>query len=49
MEYTVPYHYFSASMIALPIVMVLLVLTMAQGTTIAGANAARWIKVPVVV
>lgn len=45
----VPYHYFKGlSMIALPIVMILLVLTMAQGTTIAGANAARWIKVPVV-
>ena len=45
----IPYHYFKGlSMIALPIMMILLVLTLAQGTTIEGANAARWIKVPVV-
>ena len=45
----IPYHYFKGlSMIALPIMMILLMLTLAQGTTIEGANAARWIKVPVV-
>ena len=45
----VPYHYFKGlSIIVLPIVMILLVLTIAQDKTIAGANAARWIKVPVV-
>lgn len=45
----IPYHYFKGlSMIALPIMMILLVLTLAQGTTIEGANAARWIKLPVV-
>jgi len=45
----IPYHYFKGlSMIALPIMMILLILTLAQGTTIEGANAARWIKVPVV-
>ena len=35
-------------MIALPIVVVLLLITMAQGTTIGGANASRWIRVPLV-
>jgi len=45
----IPYHYFKGlSMIALPIVVVLLLLTMAQGTTIGGANASRWIRVPLV-
>ena len=45
----IPYHYFRGlSMIALPIVVVLLLLTMAQGTTIGGANASRWIRVPLV-
>ena len=45
----IPYHYFRGlSMIALPIVVVLLLITMAQGTTIGGANASRWIHVPLV-
>ncbi len=45
----IPYHYFKGlSIIALPIVVVLLLLTMAQGTTIGGANASRWIRVPLV-
>lgn len=45
----VPYHYFRGlSMIALPIVVLLLLITMAQGTTIGGANASRWIRVPLV-
>lgn len=43
----IPYHYFRGlSIIALPVVTVLLLLTMAQGNTIAGANASRWIRVP---
>lgn len=43
----VPYHYFRGiSMIALPIVWLLLGYTLIKGTVIAGANAARWIQVP---
>lgn len=45
----VPYRYFRGlSMVMLPIVLVLLVVTMLQGTTIDGANASRWIQIPVV-
>jgi len=45
----IPFHYFKGlSLIVLPAVMVLLVITMAQGTTIDGANASRWIRVPFV-
>ena len=45
----IPFHYFKGlSLIVLPIVIVLLVVTMAQGTTIDGANASRWIRVPIV-
>ncbi len=45
----IPFHYFKGlSIIALPIVIVLLVVTMAQGTTIGGANASRWIRIPFV-
>lgn len=45
----IPTHFFKGlSIIALPIVLMLLVFTLAQGTTIGGANASRWIKVPVV-
>lgn len=43
----VPHHYFKGlSVIFLPLVIVLLVVTLAQGTVMAGANAARWIKIP---
>ncbi len=43
-----PYHYFRGlSIIMLPVALVLLVVTMLQGTTIEGANASRWIKIPV--
>jgi len=42
----VPYRYFSGgSVIMLPIVIVLLIVTLAQGTTIGGANASRWIRI----
>lgn len=45
----IPYRYFKGlSMIMIPVVLVLLVVTMLQGTTIEGANASRWIQVPIV-
>jgi cell division protein FtsW len=45
----VPYRYFRGlSMVMIPIVIVLLVVTMLQGTTIEGANASRWIQIPFV-
>jgi len=45
----VPYKYFRGlSMIMIPIVFVLLIVTMLQGTTIDGANASRWIQIPIV-
>ena len=45
----IPYRYFSGgSVILLPIVIVLLIVTLAQGTTIGGANASRWIQIPIV-
>lgn len=45
----IPYNYFRGlSLIALPIVVILLIITMAEGTTIDGANASRWIRIPLV-
>ena len=45
----IPTHFFKGlSIIALPVVLVLLGYTLAQGTTIEGANASRWIRLPVV-
>ncbi|MAL58635.1 MAG: cell division protein FtsW [Flavobacteriaceae bacterium] len=45
----IPYHYFRGlSIIALPIVIILLLITLAQGNTIEGANASRWIRIPFV-
>ncbi len=45
----VPYRYFRGlSMIMIPVVVVLLVVTLMQGTTIEGANASRWIQVPLI-
>ena len=35
-------------MVMLPIVIVLLIVTLLQGTTIDGANASRWIQIPIV-
>ena len=44
----VPYRYYKGlSIIMLPVVIVLLIYTMAQGTVIDGANASRWIRIPV--
>lgn len=49
MVHKIPYHYFKAiSMIALPIVGLLLLYTLFQGKTIGGANASRWIQIPFV-
>lgn len=43
----VPYHYFRAiSIVAMPVVWVLLAYTLIKGTVIAGANASRWIQIP---
>jgi cell division protein FtsW len=45
----IPYRYFKGlSIIMMPIVIVLLIVTMLQGTTIEGANASRWIQIPLV-
>ncbi|UKM66226.1 FtsW/RodA/SpoVE family cell cycle protein [Flavobacteriaceae bacterium GSB9] len=45
----IPYRYFKGlSLVMIPIVLVLLTLTMLQGTTIEGANASRWIQIPFV-
>ena len=45
----IPYNYFRGlSIIALPIVVLLLLITLAEGTTIERANASRWIRVPLV-
>ncbi|MDA9803442.1 FtsW/RodA/SpoVE family cell cycle protein [Flavobacteriaceae bacterium] len=45
----VPYNYFKGlSVITLPIVIILLIITITQGVTIDGANASRWIRIPIV-
>ncbi len=45
----IPTHFFKGlSIIAMPIVLILLAYTLAQGTTIEGANASRWIRLPFV-
>ncbi|QHI38403.1 Lipid II flippase FtsW [Kordia antarctica] len=44
-----PYHYFRGlSLIMLPIVLFFLIYTLAQGGTIGGANASRWMRIPFV-
>ena len=43
----IPYRYFSGgSILMLPVVVLLLVVTLAQVTVIGGANASRWIRIP---
>jgi len=43
----VDYKYFGGlALLGLPIVVILLIVTIVQGTTIEGANAARWLKLP---
>ena len=45
----IPYRYFSGgSVLLLPIVFFLLIFTLAQGTTIGGAYASRWISIPII-
>ncbi len=45
----IPYHYFKGlSILMLPVVVLLLIYTVAQGTTIEGEYASRWIQIPVV-
>ena len=45
----IPYRYFKGlSIIGLPVIIILLLLTALQGNLIDGANASRWIKLPVV-
>jgi cell division protein FtsW len=45
----IPYRYFRGlSLVMIPVVLILLMVTMLQGTTIGGANASRWIRVPIV-
>ena len=43
----IPYRYFRGlSIVMIPIIIVLLVVTLLQGNTIEGANASRWIQIP---
>lgn len=43
----IPFRYFSGgSVLMLPLVIVLLIYTLTQGTIIGGANASRWIQIP---
>lgn len=45
----IPYRYFSGiSVLMIPVVILLLVFTLMQGTVINGANASRWIQIPFV-
>lgn len=45
----IPYRYFSGiSVIIFPFVIILLIVTLLQGTTIGGANASRWIQIPLI-
>lgn len=45
----IPYRYFSGlSVLLIPVVLVLLIYTLFQGSTIDGANASRWIHIPFV-
>lgn len=45
----IPYRYFSGgSVLLLPVVFFLLICTLAQGTTIGGVYASRWIQIPII-
>jgi cell division protein FtsW len=45
----IPFKYFSGlSVLMLPVVMLLLIFTLTQGTVIGGANASRWINIPII-
>lgn len=44
----IPYRYFAGGAVLMyPVVIVLLIYTLFQGTTIGGANASRWIRLPI--
>lgn len=43
----IPFHYFKGiSILMLPVIILLLIYTASQGTVISGANASRWVKIP---
>ncbi len=45
----IPYKYFSGlSVLLMPVVVLLLIFTLTQGTVISGVNASRWIQIPFV-
>jgi len=45
----IPYRYFSGlAVLMIPVVILLLIFTLTQGTVINGANASRWIYIPIV-
>ncbi len=45
----IPYRYFKGlSLIMIPVILLLLGVTVLQGTVIEGANASRWIRIPIV-
>ena len=45
----IPYRYFKGlSLVLLPVVIVLLVVTIMKGTTVGGVYASRWIQIPIV-
>ena len=45
----IPYRYFKGlSLVMIPVILILLIVTMLQGSIIGGANASRWIRVPIV-
>ena len=45
----IPFHYFKGiSILMLPVAIVLLIYTASQGTVIDGANASRWVKIPLI-
>lgn len=49
LTHKIPYNYFKAlSVLALPVVILLLVFTAFQGNQISGANANRWLHIPII-
>ena len=45
----IPFHYFKGiSILMLPVIILLLIYTASQGTVIDGANASRWVKIPLI-
>jgi cell division protein FtsW len=47
LAHRIPYKYYSGlTLLLMPAAIILLVVTLAQGTTIGEANAARWIRIP---